>query len=274
MPAQKDTEAPVSQKSSLPEFMTEQSEAPVKRQYPSVQIPPQPPPPPQPDYSQPAAKPVQKLYKDKAEKTLNIVSKAGSQFDSGFLKIYQTIKAKLLPAKAAANQKRQVAALALMPLLVIVLVVIVFKFVLPSTPNNTAGVPDKPPVIQPVSAVNINWVIPQPISPGLRDPMKPSYASFVSIPIPVPTPTSNTEANKVIIEAAVNPEIVLSAIVYSPNSPLTSIAVIGTKSMHVGEKIGDVLIKEITADAVTFEWKGQTKSLEVKQSWIPVDQIQ
>ncbi len=269
MPVQKEQETPAPAKPSLPGFMTEQTEAPVKKPYPSVQMPP---PPPQPDYSKTTAKPVQKLYKDTAEKSVKLVSKAPSRLDSGLIKIYQTIKAKLLPAKAVPYQKRQVAALALIPVLVVVLIVIVVKFIIPSAPPPAPDSP-KPPLIPPVSVVKINWEIPQPISPGLRDPMKPVYASIVTIPVPTQTKDTNKVENAN-IETAAHPEIVVSAIVYSPETPLTSIAVIGTKTMHVGEKIGDVLIKEITADAVIFEWKGQTKSLEVKQSWIPVDQIQ
>lgn len=262
VPLKKESEESAAHKTSLPDFITEQSDVPRVPQFPSVQIPQTH----QPSYTQPA-KPVQKLYKDTVEKPLKIVSKAGSQIDSGFLKIYQALKAKLLPAKSVPNQKRQVAAFVLVPVLGLVLIFVVFKFVLPSSPKIPVVPPIETASDQTIKSVKINWQIPSPITARLRDPMKPLYSSIV--PIPTPDSGQNTSVTPV-----VNTEIVLNAIVYSPDNPLTSIAVIGTKSMHVGEKIGDVLIKEITADTVTFEWKGQTKTLEVKQSWNPVDQIQ
>ena len=44
-------------------------------------------------------------------------------------------------------------------------------------------------------------------------------------------------------------------------------AIIGTQFMHAGDKIGEASIVKIEKNSVTFEWKGQTKTLTVGQSW-------
>jgi len=258
VPVQKESGGAVSQKPSLPDFITEQSDVPPAQKFPSVQMPHKESAPPPP-------KPVQKLYKDTAEKTQKAVSKTSLKIDLGLSKIYEAVKAKLFKSKPQTDKKRQMVSVALVPVLGIVLIVVIYQFYFPKQPTT----PTPPPVVpvsgqtQNIKPVKINWQIPKLVSATMRDPMKPLYGTAVTV-----APGTKGDGSPKIQTGA---EIVLKAIVYSPDDPLV---VIDTKYYRVGDKIGDVSIVKITEDFVTFQYKGQTKDLTVGQNWLPVDQFQ
>jgi hypothetical protein len=226
---------------SLPDFVTEQTDGSEPRHIPQP------------------TKPVQKLYKDTAEKTHHLISETSSRKGTSFSRIYQAFKAKLLPRKSGIDQKRQIASLVLVPVLCLVLVFVIFKFVLPASPKQMPS-PEIQTVVNEVSTpVKVNWQIPQPISASLRDPMKPLILDQLSGGQIISGQQFSGVAG-----------IALTGIVYSEDNPA---AIIGTQIMHTGEKIGDISIVKIDKDAVTFERSGQTKILRVGQSWLLTDQM-
>ena len=233
---------------SLPNFVTEQTDSSRPGQNLQQHLSPQQ------SYPQPP-KPVQRLYKDTAEKTHNLISKTNSQKGTSFSRIYQAFKAKLLPRKSGINQKRQISSLVLVPVLCLVLVFVIFKFVLPTSPKKRSGPQIQTVLDEVLIPVKINWQIPQPISASLRDPMKPLILGQIGAD------------GKTTFGVA---GITLAGIVYSEDNPA---AIIGAQVMHMGEKIGDVSIVKIDRDTVTFERNGQTKILRVGQSWLPTDQM-
>lgn len=238
---------------SLPDFITEQTDSSEPKQNPQQHLSQQQ------SYSQPP-KPVQKLYKDTAEKTHKLLSKVNPQKKTGFADIIRTFKAKLLPQKSGINQKRQMSALVLVPVLCLVLVFVIFKVILPASPKKRT-VPKIQAVMNEVAAapVKINWQLPQPFSASLRDPMKPLIMGQVQGQTNSPLQSADVAG------------ISVAGIVYSEDNPAV---IIGTQIMHAGEKIGDVSIVKIDKDTVTLEQNGQTKTLRVGQSWLPTGQMQ
>ena len=247
-PLQRPSADSASKQTSLPGFVTEQTDSSMPGQNPQQHLSQQQ------SYPQPP-KPVQKLYKDTAEKTHNLISKTNSQKGMSFSRIYQALKAKLLPRKSGIKQKRQMASIVLVPVLCLVLVFVIFKFVLPASPKKRSGPQIQTVVNEVLTPVKINWQIPQPISASLRDPMKPLIVDHIG------------DDGQTTFGVA---GITLTGIVYSEDNPA---AIIGTQVMHTGEKIGDVSIVKIDRDTVTFERNGQTKILRVGQSWLPTDQM-
>ena len=242
VPVQKQPPDSAGRQASLPDFVTDSNDVSAPTQ----------------SYQQP--RPVQKLYKDTAEKPRKLISKINSQKSAAFSKIFQTFKAKLLPKKSAVNQGRQKAAIVLVPVLGLVLVFVFFKFVLSSPPKRIRIPAVQAAASEGLKPVKINWQIPPLISTLLRDPMKPAAVVAVSDP-----------SQTISVEQFSGVGIVLTGIVHSEDNPA---AIIGTQIMHAGDKIGDASIVKVEKDAVTFEWKGQTKILKVGQSWLPVDQTQ
>jgi hypothetical protein len=238
---------------SLPDFITESSDSSEPRQNPQQHLSQQQ------SYPQPP-KPVQKLYKDTAEKMHKLISKTNSQKGTSFSRIYQAFKAKLLPKKSGVNHKRQISSLVLVPVLCLVLVFVIFKFVLPASPKKRPVPKIQAVVNEVVTPVKINWQIPQPVSASLRDPMKPLILDQIGADGQT---TSGQQSSGVA-------GIALTGIVYSEDNPA---AVIGTQIMHTGEKIEDVTIVKIDKDSVTLERNGRTKTLRVGQSWLLKDQM-
>jgi hypothetical protein len=247
-PLQRPSADSASKQTSLPGFVTEQTDSSRPGQNPQQHLSQQQ------SYPQPP-KPVQKLYKDTAEKTHHLISKTNSQKGMSFSRIYQAFKAKLLPRKSGIKQKRQISSLVLVPVLCLVLVFVIFKFVLPASPKKRPGPKIQTVLDEVLTPVKINWQIPQPISASLRDPMKPLILDQIG----ADGQTTSGVAG-----------ITLTGIVYSEDNPA---AIIGTQVMHTGEKIGDVSIVKIDRDTVTFERNGQTKILRVGQSWLPTNQM-
>ena len=228
------------QQTSLPGFVTESSGTSEPTQTAG-----QPP------------RPVQKLYKDTAEKTHKLPSRVNLQKKTRFADIIQTFRAKLLP-KPRVSQKRQLTALILVPCLVLIFVL--FKFVLPASPNKKAVSVSKIQAVvnEVLASTKINWQIPQPYTALPRDPMRPSG----SIQMSGQGQTGSAQ------QFSSSGEITLTGIVYSEDKPA---AIMGSQVMHTGEKIGDVSIVRIEKDSVTLERNGQTKILKVGQSWFPTD---
>jgi hypothetical protein len=252
-PLQRPSADSASKQTSLPNFVTEQTDSSMPGQDPQQHLSQQQ------SYPQPP-KPVQKLYKDTAEKTHNLISKTNSQKGTSFSRIYQAFKAKLLPRKSGINQKRQISSLVLVPVLCLVLVFVIFKFVLPASPKKGSGPQIQTVLDEVLTPVKINWQIPQPISASLRDPMKPLILGQIGA-------DGQTTSGQQYFGVA---GITLAGIVYSEDNPA---AIIGTQVMHTGEKIGDVSIVKIDRNTVTFERNGQTKILRVGQSWLPTGQM-
>ena len=252
-PLQRPSADSASKQTSLPNFVTEQTDSSRPGQDPQQHLSQQQ------SYPQPP-KPVQKLYKDTAEKTHNLISKTNSQKGTSFSRIYQAFKAKLLPRKSGINQKRQISSIVLVPVLCLVLVFVIFKFVLPASPKKRPGPKIQTVLDEVLTPVKINWQIPQPISASLRDPMKPLILDQIGV-------EGQTTSGQQFSGVA---GITLAGIVYSEDNPA---AIIGTQVMHTGEKIGDVSIVKIDRDTVTFARNGQTKILRVGQSWLPTDQM-
>jgi hypothetical protein len=247
-PLQRPSADSASKQTSLPDFVTEQTDSSRQGQNPQQHLSQQQ------SYLQPP-KPVQKLYKDTAEKTHNLISKTNSQKGTSFSRIYQAFRAKLLPRKFGVGQKRKISSIVLVPVLCLVLVFVIFKFVLPASPKKRPGPKIQTVVTEVLTPVKINWQIPQPISASLRDPMKPLILDQIG----ADGQTTSGVAG-----------ITLAGIVYSEDNPA---AIIGTQVMHTGEKIGDVSIIKIDRDTVTFERNGQSKILRVGQSWLPTNQM-
>jgi hypothetical protein len=222
---------------TLPDFVTESNETTGPVQSP--------------------ARPVQKLYKDAAEKTTRPASKVNTRKKTGIAVYIEAIRSKLLPHKAGVDRGRQAAMLIVVPVLFIVLVVVFFKFVLPGSPSRI-NVPQMEAVANAASAsAKINWQLPKPYTALPRDPMR--SASSVQLPG----------------QDGQNPgqfssfgEVTLTGIVYSEDNPT---AILGSQVMHAGEKIGDCKISKIERNSVTLERNGQTKVLRVGQSWLSTE---
>jgi hypothetical protein len=250
VPLQKDSADSVSQKTAVADFVPGQPDGSGAAPYPTQQQ----------SYS-PPSRPVQKFYTDTVEEPRKPVSKVKAPQETAFSRIYKTLKAKLLPKTSAIELQRQKASLILVPVLCLVLVFIFVKFVLPPSPKKVHV-----PVIQTgadeaVKSVKINWQIPQPISASLRDPMR--TGNFV--PVQGHGQTDDT------IQPSAAGGIFLAGIVFSEDK---AAAIIGSQIMYAGEKIEDVTIVKVEKNMVTFEWKGQTKTLKVGQNWNPSDQTQ
>jgi hypothetical protein len=177
---------------------------------------------------------------------VGIVLKSGG---GNFLeRTYQFVRAKLLPSKAAEGAGRQKAAVALVPVLLVVLIV-VFTKVLPG-PKGGPEVMVNPafPVVAAGSELQIDWQIPEPYPQTLRDPMQ-----FGSVTRPKPGPDG---------QAGTDGQLVVTGIVYSRDN---ATAVIGTQIVHVNDEISGVTVVEINEDSVVFEKDGKRWTQKVRK---------
>ena len=153
--------------------------------------------------------------------------------------------------KSRAKGSRQVVMAVLVPVLAVVLVLLIRKPLKgPSTVS--AAIPATPsPAVQTAGDVDISWQVPPLYPIGERDPMSMK-----------PKPAASHEEGAVPHEATrENP--VVKGVLYSEDRPA---AVIGTRLLHVGDKVSGATIVSIAPDGVEFEMDGQRWKQPVSDS--------
>ncbi|HUT28318.1 MAG TPA: hypothetical protein VMX13_00895 [Sedimentisphaerales bacterium] len=161
---------------------------------------------------------------------------------------YQLVRAKLFASKATEGAGRKKAAVALAPVLLVVLIVVLGK-VLPG-PKGGHEVVVNPAFSAAAggSELQIDWQIPEPYPQTLRDPMQ-----FGSVTRPQPGPDG---------QEGTDGQLVVTGIVYSKDNPT---AVIGTQIVHINDEISGVTVAEISEDSVVFEKDGKRWTQKVRK---------
>jgi hypothetical protein len=203
--------------------------------------------------------PVKKLYKDTAEKQIKTFAELDNSLKARCLRLYQSLKKRLLPSEPGVNPARQIASIILIPILFIVLI-FVLVWVLGS---NSAGRGRTTKVAASSSTTSgsrtINWRLPQPYSAQLRDPMKRGASASQW------SAGSNAGSDAWLLNEG---EVVLKGIVHGKDK---ASAIVGMQIVQEGDKIGDITVVKINRSSVEFERKGQQKILKVGQSWLLSD---
>jgi len=158
-------------------------------------------------------------------------------------KMWQKITNKFLQPQEGVSSSRQKVMLLLVPVLILVLVLIFarsFKTI-PRKIGEPEGVESK---VAEEPKTKIDWKIPEPYPPGLRDPTR--YGS--------PSTTAGAADNG---QEAMRPlvRMPVKGIVFSYDSPA---AVVGTQLVHEGDKISNVTIVKINEDSVEFKLNSKT----------------
>lgn len=159
--------------------------------------------------------------------------------------LLQQIKDKLFEPKPGVSATRQKAMVVLVPALAIVMI-FMLRQVLSKAPRKTDGATNNDPtaVVATVDSDNeIDWTIPEPLPAMMRDPIKlPDESNF-------PNGEQNGTTGETEMET-----ISVKAILYSVDKPS---AVINDRILHVGDKINDATVINISQDGVKFERNGE-----------------
>jgi hypothetical protein len=161
--------------------------------------------------------------------------------------LLQKIKDKLFEPKPGVSSTRQKAMVVLVPILAIVMI-FVLRQVLSTAPRKTEGATkNDPPVV--VAAADfdneIDWKIPEPLPAVMRDPIK----------LPDESNVQNGEQDGTTNENETETGIIsVKAIVYSVDKPS---AVINGCIVHIGDKVSDASVINISQDGVEFERDGE-----------------
>ena len=159
--------------------------------------------------------------------------------------LLQQIKDKLFEPKPGVSPTRQKAMVILVPALAIIMI-FMLRQVLSKAPRKTDGATNNDPsvVVAAVDSDNeIDWKIPEPLPAMMRDPIKlPDESNFQNGELNGTTGETETET------------ISVKAILYSVDKPS---AVINDRILHVGDKINDATVINISQDGVKFERNGE-----------------
>lgn len=167
-----------------------------------------------------------------------VVETTGSSF-------VQNLKDKLFTAKPDANTTKQKAMVILIPILAIIMI-FMFRQVLSKSPNKTKGAANDG--IQSVAVSDpheIDWKIPDPLPPAMRDPLK--FADQQT------TQTRNGEQGGTVdgtTGTRTSGSIDIKDILFSVDKPS---AVVGNRIVYVGDKVGGAAIVKINKDSIEFE---------------------
>ena len=137
-------------------------------------------------------------------------------------------------------------ALVLSAPVLIIIIILIYKYCFRAAPQQTeasVNVNGTPPSISTSDAkVDVDWQVPEPLPARMMDLMT--------------DPEEKAGQNEQPKEPAKGKTAIdLRAILFSANRPS---AVIGGRIMHVGDKLGDVTITNITEDSVEFGKDGKT----------------
>ena len=151
-------------------------------------------------------------------------------------KIWQQIESRLLAPKPGVNTARQKATVVLIPVLFIVLIFALFQ-VFGAAPRKTKGAMQDDAVnISIASSSKIDWQIPDPYPPTLRDPMR-----FT------PMATAGVETGKLIV----------TSILYDKENPSARSATVSNQIVYEGEKVMGATVIKINNNSVEFELNGR-----------------
>ncbi|MBN2138922.1 MAG: hypothetical protein JW720_14025 [Sedimentisphaerales bacterium] len=180
---------------------------------------------------------------------------------------------KLFAPKPGVSPARQKVMVLAVPLLLVVFIVVVTKFVgLPSFAVKAPVIP-VPKLNTAAAADEPIWQKPEPYPAGLRDPMELTDDMVARIEakaqqeaqakIDAAAARNQTAAGTGDTQAIVAKmgELTVKGILFSADNPA---AVIGTRIAHVGDTIADAKILKITKKNVEFERDGKTWTQEVE----------
>ncbi len=156
---------------------------------------------------------------------------------------WQSLKNKLFTPRPGVSSARQKAMVLLVPLLIIVFVFVIVRF-LGKSPRKIEASDNDVVVGLSGSGSQIDWKIPEPYPATLRDPMH--FGSTESVPSQI----------------RVEGDLVVRGILFSRDHPS---AVIGTHVVHEGDEISGATIVKINRDSVEFERDGKQWSQGVKR---------
>jgi len=205
--------------------------------------------------------PVKRLYKDTAEKQSRTFDEFDNSLKARCLRLYRSLKKRLLPSEPGVNHTRQITALLLIPILFIVLVFVLVRVLGPGSAANRRGTKVAAASLASAdSSSTINWQLPKPYSAQLRDPMKRGASTSQQ-----PGGSSNAGPNAWLLDGG---QVILRGIVYGEDK---ANAIVGMQIVREGDKMGDITVVKINKNSVEFEGKGQQKILKVGQSWFLSD---
>lgn len=172
----------------------------------------------------------------------------------------QKVAKRIFGTKQDATPARQKMMMLLMPLLLVVFVVMLGRFV--DIPFLTTKEPVAPEAADSTPAVavssKINWQKPVPYPAGLRDPMQLTAAMTAQIKAKADA-IAAAEAQRQAIAAGPEEtevgELTVKGILFSIDKPS---AVIGTRIAHAGDVIAGATIVKINKNSVDFERDGET----------------
>jgi hypothetical protein len=191
---------------------------------------PRPAPPPEPEWpAEPALRPA-RLEPPKVEASPKA---AGS---NPLQKIWQQIESRFLAPKPGVNPARQKATVVLIPVLFIALIFALFQ-VFGAAPRKIKGATEDGAVnIARAGSTKIDWKIPDPFPPALRDPMR-----F--------TPVAAT-----VVETG---KLIVTSILYDKENPSARSAAISNQIVYEGEKVMGATVIKINSNSVEFELNGR-----------------
>jgi len=160
---------------------------------------------------------------------------------SQWQRMWEWIKSKLPASKPGVNPGRQKVMVMLAPVLFIVMIFVLMQALRSPSPRTSQAQSFGPTNLGAGSGDEIDWQIPEPYPPNLRDPMQ-----FGS------TATGPVETG----------ELVITGIVYSEDRPAVLVA---NRIVHEGEKVLGATVVKIGEDTVEFEMNGKKWSQKVKR---------
>ena len=154
---------------------------------------------------------------------------------------WKQITGKLFAGNSVAGTTKQKAMVAMVPALLVVLLIFVFKGGVFGTSVHNADAGEENNNSGVVSAGlnnQIDWEIPEPYPTTLRDPMQLG---------PVVTGTNQNESGELV-------KLIVKSILYSEDN---SSAIIGNRIVYEGDQIQDASITKINKNSVEFEVNGK-----------------
>jgi hypothetical protein len=149
---------------------------------------------------------------------------------------------KLKTPPEGVSQKKHMATLVSVPILLLVVVFVFGRLLLKSGSGSKNSKGDDTGILEVAPKTQIDWKIPEVYPVGLRDPMKKGYRQSVTT-VADDEPTAD------------NSGIVVRGIAWSEDNPA---AIIGTEIYYQGQAVNDAKIIKITTDSVEFEKEGKT----------------
>jgi len=230
-PRQEQLPKPEDQQPASPDEPTKTEQPKPEPVSPATKQPEPTPRPPEPTVRQP--EPVIRRTRPSAKQKFALPAQ--------WQRAFEQIKTRVLTPKPGVDPKRQKAMVIVVPVLVIVLVIMLSKML--SKPAvataKSSGFGSPVAAASNASSAEINWQVPKPYPPTLRDPT-----------IYGPRPS-----------AGENSKLLIRGIVYSKDNPS---AVIGTRIVRAGDKVAGVKVIKINQNSVEFECDGKRWTQQVQ----------